>query len=484
MSRLSVYIGLFSVLIFLGGCALVGPDYTPPKNNAPQAWQADAVEFSQKGTADSHTLASWWTTFNDPLLTQLIDRALADNLDLKAALARLREARARRGISQASLFPTLDLSGAATSSRGSGRNSSVNESYSTAVDAGWELDLFGGVRRSVEAADAALQAGHADLQNVRVSTAAEVALNYVEVRTYQSRLNYAETNLANLEDTFALTRDRAEAGLDDQLAVEQSRYNLENARSQLPTLRTGLQEAMNRLAVLTGQHPGELRQSLTTRQPIPVVSERIAVGVPAETLRRRPDVRQAERNLAAQTARIGVAEAELYPKFRLSGSIGLETLSAGSLFNLDNRTYSYGPRISWPIFDAGAIRNNIAVQSALQEQALIQYQATILGALEEVENALTSYAENQRRWQALQKASQAARSAADIAEIKYSAGLINFSEVLDAQRSRLSFDDSLAQSGGNITISLVTLYKALGGGWSSMAEEQDQTKLSQQELAK
>jgi len=484
MSRLSVYAGLVPLLILLGGCVLVGPDYVPPEINASQNWQSAYEDIAQKGPVDSQTLASWWTTFNDPLLTRLIDRALADNLDLQSARARLREARARRGFSQASLFPTLDLSGAVTRSRGSGENSKVNESYSAAVDAGWELDLFGGVRRSVEAADAELQASHADLQSVRVSTAAEVALNYVEVRTYQARLNYAEANLANLEDTFALTRDRAEAGLDDQLAVEQSRYNLENARSQLPTLRTGLQQAMNRLAVLSGQHPGALRQSLTARQPIPVASEQVAVGVPAEALRRRPDIRQAERNLAAQTARIGVAEAELYPKFRLSGSIGLEALSAGSLFNLDSRTYSYGPRVSWPIFDAGAIRNNIAVQSALQEQALARYQSTILGALEEVENALTSYAENQLRRQALQQAARAAKNAADIAQIKYAAGLINFSEVLDAQRSRLSFDDSLARSDGDVTISLVTLYKALGGGWTSMAEEQEQTKLSQQDFSK
>jgi NodT family efflux transporter outer membrane factor (OMF) lipoprotein len=233
-------------------------------------------------------------------------------------------------------------------------------------------------------------------------------------------------------------------------------------------MRTGLEEAMNRIAVLMGEQPGKVHPELEKREPIPVTPLKIAVGVPADVLRRRPDIRQAERELAAQTARIGVATADLYPKFTLSGSIGLEALSLSNP-STSGWTLSGGPRISWAIFKGGAIRQNIEVHSALQEQALIQYDATILGALEEVENALVAYAEVQQRRQSLSEATQAAQKAVDLAQLKYQAGLTDFNNVLDAQRSLLSFQEQLAQSEGTVTSNLIRLYKALGGGWTSMA---------------
>jgi NodT family efflux transporter outer membrane factor (OMF) lipoprotein len=420
------------------------------------------------------TLSAWWTTLNDPALSRLIERAVSGNLDLKKARARIREARARRGVANAARFPTLDATGSVTRSRsseetGTGETSSL---YAVGIDAGWELDIFGGVRRSVEAAEADLGASKEGMRDVLVSLLAEVALNYLEVRTYQARLAVAEENLEAQKETHQLTLWRNQAGLSDQLAVEQARYNLENTRSQIPTLRTGSEQAMNRIAVLLGEQPGTVHRELEQYKPVPVTLLEIAVGVPADVLRRRPDVRRAERELAAQTARIGVATAELYPKFKLSGSIGLEALSFGNLFSSGSRTFSGGPGITWRIFDAGAIRQNIEIQSALQEQYLIAYEAAVLNALQEVENALVAYSEEQRRRETLKETTQAAQRAADLAQHKYQAGLADFNNVLDAQRSLLSFQDQLAQSDGTVTSNLVRLYKTLGGGWTSLTPDE------------
>jgi NodT family efflux transporter outer membrane factor (OMF) lipoprotein len=418
-------------------------------------------------------LAAWWTTLNDPELSRLIDRAVLGNLDLKKAMGRVRESRARRGMAKADLFPTLDATGSASWSRsnkdiGSGKTSDL---FAATFDAGWELDIFGGVRRSVEATEADLQANYEDLRNVLVSLIGEMALNYIEVRTFQTRLTVAEANLEAQKETYKLNLWRYQAGLSDELTVQQARYNLENTRSQIPTLRIGLEEAKNRLAVLLGEQPGKVHTELEERKPVPVPPLEFAVGVPADVLRRRPDLRRAERQLAAQTARIGVATADLYPKFTLSGSIGLETLSLTNLSSSGSLTLSGGPRITWAIFKAGAIRQNIEFQSALQEQYLIAYEATVLSVLEEVENALVNYAEEQQRRDNLRNAIQAAQKAVELAKHKYQAGLTDFSNVLDAQRSLLSFQDQLAQSDGTVTSNLVRLYKALGGGWTSLTPD-------------
>jgi len=335
-------------------------------------------------------------------------------------------------------------------------------------DAGWELDVFGGVRRSVEAAQANLEATQDDLHDVMVSLLAEVALNYVEVRTYQARLAVAGANIKAQEETYQLNRSRYQAGIIDDLVVQQSLYNLEYTRSIIPMLQTGLEAAKNRLAVLLGEKPGEIHQELAEKKPIPMLPVTVAVGIPAETLRHRPDIRRAERNLAAQTARIGVATAELYPKFRLMGTIGLESISTGDFLESASRTWSIGPGISWNIFHGGAIRQNIKVQSALQEQAMIQYESAVLKAQEEVENVLVAYDKEQRRRESLARATDAARRAVLLARDQYQAGLVDFSNVLMAQRSLLSFQDELAQSEGAVVSNLVRLYKALGGGWKSL----------------
>lgn len=457
--------------IFFSGCLSVGPDYVRPDTTVYNQWHTQIKGDHQNKETPAESLSEWWKSLKDPKLSELIERAAKGNLDLKKAQARVREARARRGLAKADYFPAVDAKGSATRSKGSENagDGSTNDLYAAGFDASWELDIFGGVRRSVEAAQANLEASDEDLRDVLVSLLAEVAKNYVDVRTYQSRIATAEANLKAQEETHQLTVWRNQAGLSDELAVSQARYNLESTRSGIPALRTGLDEAMNRIAVLLGEQPGQVHEELKQQEAVPVASLDIAVGMPADIIRRRPDIRKAERDLASQTAKIGVAVADLYPKFTLSGSIGLQALSSGDLLTSGSKMYSLGPSVTLPLFAGGSIRKNIEVQSALQEQYLIAYETTVLNALEEVENAAKAFAEEQYKRQALTDAVAAAKQAAELAKAKFEAGLTDFSAALDAERSLLSYEDQLATSEGTVTTDLISLYKALGGGWNSAA---------------
>jgi NodT family efflux transporter outer membrane factor (OMF) lipoprotein len=460
-----------AVVALLGGCATVGPDYETPEIKSPPDWHSAENGGLTKKASDPRELAKWWTTLNDPILSGLIERAAANNLDVKEAIARVNESRARLGIARASYFPTVDGSASGMVNRssedtGTGRET---ESYSAGLDASWEIDFFGGVRRSVESANATLAANEASLNDIMVTLLADIALNYIDVRTYQSRLATAEANLKAQEETYQLTKARYDAGFEDELAIQQAKYNIESTRSDMPTLRSGLEALLNRLAVLLGQSPGTLHIELAEYRPVPVPPTEVAVGVPADSLRRRPDIRKAERTLASQNSQIGVATAELYPKLTLGGSIGLDSLTAGGLLNTGHYSYRYGPRLSWAVFQAGAIRKNIAAQTAIKEQYLFQYESAILTALEDVENALTNFAQEQERRESLKKAAAAAEKAMSLAQDKFQEGLVDFGDVLEAQRSLLSFQDQLAQSNGAVTANLVSLYKALGGGWAPIA---------------
>jgi len=461
---------VLGAMLACAGCFAVGPDYKSPDIVAPAQWSPSLRGGLTAAEPEGETLAKWWTTLGDTDLSDLAERAITGNLDLKIAQERIREARARRGIAQAGLFPTLNLGGSATVSRSSEDTGSGTrrELYRTGFDASWEVDVFGGVRRSIEAAQGELEASAADYQDVLVSLLAEVALNDVEARTFQTQLQVAEENIKAQAETLQLTEWRFAAGLVSSLDVEQAKTNLESTRSQLPRLRSNIEAAKNRLAVLLGVYPGTLEAQLGARKPIPEAPVEVAVGVPAEVLRRRPDVRRAERQLAAQTARIGVATADLYPKFSLPGTIGLEALSANHLFYAANRAWSLVGSFAWTVFEGGAIRQNIEVQNALQEQALKQYEATILTALEEVENSLVAYADEQERRDTLTEATQSAQRAAELARDQYASGLIDFQTVLDAERSVLSFQDQVAQSKGQVTSNVISLYKALGGGWTAI----------------
>lgn len=455
------------------GCVTVGPDYARSKIEAPGKWTVASSTSTTAEARDSQALATWWSTFNDPELTSLIERAVQGNLDFREATARVREARARRGISVADQFPSVDATASFSSSRSSSATgiSATQDLYSSGFDATWELDLFGGKRRAVEAAQADLEASGEDRSGILVTLIGEVASNYVEVRSSQTRLAVAEANRDAQQETYQLTLWRFEAGLVTQLDVEQAKSNLEQTRAQIPTLQTSLEAAKNRLSVLLGKHPGTLDEELSERKSIPTTSLEIAVGVPADALRNRPDVRQKERQLAAQTARIGVAKADLYPKLSLTGSIGLEALLAKNLTSSGSRFWGISLPVSWNVFDAGSIRQNVEVQNALQEQALIQYEAAILSALEEVNNALVAFGQEHIRRQALSEAAQAGQRAVDLAHNQYESGLVDFQVVLDAQRSLLSVQDSLAQSEAAVTADLIKLYKALGGGWTTIKPE-------------
>jgi NodT family efflux transporter outer membrane factor (OMF) lipoprotein len=460
----------------------VGPDYKPPDMPAVTNWISTLNAGLTVSPTDAKTLSRWWLVFNDPVLTGLVARAQAGNLDVKQAFARVRAARAEREIAQAGRLPTLDANasatrtksygntglGVASSSGGNGGLANTSRQYANSLDASWELDLFGGKRRAAEAAEATWQASQEDLRDVQVSLFAEVALAYVDVRAYQMRLSIAESNLVSQTETYNLTRWRLQAQLVTQLDVDQARLSLEQTRATLPSLRTGLEQAKHRLATLLGLPPGTLLTLLGERRAIPEMPREIAVGVPTEVLRQRPDVRRAERQLAAQTAKIGVAAANRYPTFTLSGSIGLEALAAGDLYKLAARTLSGEAAAGWTLFDGGRIDQTVTEQEALRDESFGAYEAAILAALQDVEDALVAYADEQDRRHALADAEQAARSATALARDRYASGLIDFQTVLSTQQSLLSVQDSLASSEAQATSNLVRLYKALGGGWTPL----------------
>ncbi|MFH2058656.1 MAG: efflux transporter outer membrane subunit [Pseudomonadota bacterium] len=454
--------------LLLTGCAMVGPDYKGVQPDVPVVWHTQLQGGLQTGQIDPATLANWWKTLNDPILEDLEEQAVKGSLNLQTAKARVREARAQRSSSKAGLFPSLNGSGSVNRYQTSKNNlgsGAENTVYDIGFDAGWEIDLFGGVRRSVEAADATLAASREDLNDVLVSLMAEVALNYVDVRTYQARLTAAKTSLVAQQKSYDLNLSSYKAGLINQLAVKQAEYNLERTQSLVPSLEIGLESAKNRLAVLLGKHPGTLHEQLAEYHQIPAIPISMTIGIPAETLRHRPDIRRAEYNLAAQTAKIGVATADLYPKFRLMGTVGLESISSSNLFQSASRAWSIGPGISWNLFDGNAIRKNIEVQTARQEQAMVAYESAILHAQEEVENALTAYAKEQLRQDFLTRSTVAAQLVIDLADDQFNAGLVNYNVVLDARRSFQSLEDELAVSRGKVTSNMIRLYKALGGGW-------------------
>jgi len=432
---------------------------------APEVWSEQGAAVA----ADVEALAQWWETFGDPVLTSLVRRAIKGNLDVRTSLSRLREARASVSSARASLNPVVDASGTmvATGRRDEVLGSVTTRSYSVGFDASWELDVFGGIRSTIDAAAATAEARAADLQDVLISLTAEVAIDYVDVRTLQRRLEIALANANVQEQTLELAQFRAQAGLATDLDVQQALSNLESTRAQISSLDAQTAQAIHRVAVLVGQAPAALDAELSLPGTIPMAPLTLAVGVPAETLRRRPDVRSAERQLAAQFANVNAARADLYPSFRLAGSIGLESLPFGRLFTPDSAVWRASPSAAWRLFDRRQLRQNLVIQSERQQQAAITYESRVLGALQEVEDSLTALAEEQTRREHLMAAANAAQQAADLSLQLYTAGLRDFRDVLDSQRSLLALQDQLASSGATLSTNLVRLYKSLGGGWSA-----------------
>lgn len=452
---------------------MVGPDYQPPQTKLPATWSQAVTGTSYTKLAD---MTRWWQTFNDTVLSGLIEKAQMGNLDVYQAEARLRQARANRQLSQANLLPTssLNSSGTQTGSSEAAGSGTTNEFYRNGIDVSWEVDIFGKLRRTVEAAEATEQAAQEDLRAVLVSLCAEVALNYVDVRNYQTRLQITESNLAAQVETYDITRWRYLAGLITQLDVDQAKLTVENTRATLPVLRSSLEQAKHRIALLLGQPPTAVNSLLSTSAPIPNTSNNIAIGIPADIVRQRPDVRRAERKLAAQTAQIGVAEAARYPNFTLAGSIGLESLVYANLYTAGAKAFQLAAKSVLVLLDAGRIRANINVQNALQDQALGLYESTLLTALSEVENALTAYSEEVQRRDTLTASVAAASSALTLAKIQYVAGISDFQPVLESQRALLIAQTQLTLSEAEVAADVIRLYKALGGGWH-VADTEKQT---------
>jgi len=456
-------------LTLLAGCTTVGPDYKKPDIAAPKIWTGKLEGGLTQQQLNPDTLSQWWKTLGDPTLDSFIERAIIANFDLRTAEAQLRQARAQRGVTGSARFPTIGAKTSATRTSSSENTAigSTSEFYSSAFDAAWELDIFGGRRRALEAAEADFQAAQEMQRDILVSVLAEVAINYIELRTFQSQFLVAEKNLSTQLENLAIVQAQFDAGAILELDLDRAISNVASTRSELPRLKQTIAQAKNRLAVLIGQTPGTVDKELDISQPLLTPTVQIAVGVPAEVLRRRPDVRRAERQLAAETARIGVSTAELYPKFTLAGTIGLESLSLSNVTASDSSTWGISPSVQWNIFDGGRTRQKIDIQNALQEKAMVQYEASILGALEEVENAITAFTQEQLRHRSLVVSATAAERAVNIAQARYEAGASNFLTVLDAQRTLLSTQDRRTTSQGTILSNLVRLYKSLGGGWSS-----------------
>lgn len=471
---------IFAMSWCLGGCT-VGPHYIRPDVRVPERWIEAAADDTRAGTVG---VSRWWTMFNDPALNSLVERAVGRNPDLRIAEARIREVRSALGVAAAGGLPRMDASALYTRGQrsesvppfrsrtpgGSASGGSVfgdrrQDLYHAGFDSSWEMDVFGGVRRDVEAARADIAAAEESRRDVLVTLLAEVARNYIELRGTRLRIAILESNLGAQREILELTKVRFDAGLTTGLDVARAETLVATTRAQLPTLDTERRRIIHRLGVLLGDPPGTLLGELSRETPIPLHPPHVPAGLPSEMLRRRPDIRRAEKELEAATARVGVATADLFPRFSLTGSFGRRSDAFEELSSGISQLWAFGPSIRWPLFAGGRIRANIQVQNARQEQALALYEKAVLNSLEDVENALVSYSRQQERHRSLMEAVVANRRTVELANSRYSGGLEDFLSVLDAQRSLYDSEDRLAQSEQDVAENVVRLYKALGGGW-------------------
>ncbi len=467
-------VGVFAVatslglLLALSGCA-VGPDFQTPEAKVQNNW----IEAGDRRVRTTAIKKHWWKVFKDPVLNRLIERAAEQNLPVQIAGLRMLEARAQLGVAIGSMYPqTQEGTGDAQRVRLSTRV--ANRSYvarpefwnfSVGFDASWELDFWGRFRRNVEAADASLTATVADYDNALVSLNADVARTYATMRTDEVLISIARENAKVQREGLEIAQSRFRNGATSELDVTQAQTLLESTLADIPDLQANLQRSKNALSILLGEPPGAIDALLRGPQAIPVASKRVAIGLPAELLRRRPDIRTAEMNAAAESARIGVAEADLYPRFYLFGEIGVQASDAAKLFAPGSLFFTAGPGFRWSILNYGRITNNVRMQDARLQQALVNYENTVIKAAQEVEDALISFLKAQESTTSLQKSVTAARRSVDIAIIQYREGAENFQRVIDSQTRLLQQQNRLAQTRSSIATNLIAVYKALGGGW-------------------
>lgn len=448
----------------LSSCALTGT-HSGSSVKLPAAWRNSSGFPTSSARTD---LSRWWNQFDDPKLGQIIRIALENNPDMASASSRIRESRARRASEISGLFPTLSGS---TSARAQGTHldgggGSSGESYSTGLDASWEIDLFGKRRSAIAASSADLGATEENFNSVQAALAAEVAFAYLDLRSAESRLVVVRESVKSRESTYQLADMRNRAGQTDELEARQSLSSLEQARASIPTILQTIAQVKNRLALLAGKTPGELDGRLSGSRGIPNPSTRLAIGIPTDTIRQRPDVRVAGYQWVATMIRSDAARLERLPSLSLNGALGLNTISTSKLFNPETATASVVAGLSGPIFDAGRIRNQIAIQDEQEVQALNTYTTAVLTGLSEVEDALIACRRTAERITITERAAENAREAARLAELRYQAGVVDLLTVLDAQRTNLSLDEQLVVLRADRASSYISLYKALGGGWS------------------
>jgi multidrug efflux system outer membrane protein len=460
--------GGVAIAAILAACA-VGPNYRRPDMPV----DAHFANAGEPGLAPGDTVERYWTGFADPLLDNLVEDALARNKDLEVAAANLRAARAVRRVVGFDQYPTVTLAGGYTHSLdaqqqlpGVDRHDREFDTAQGSFDGLWELDLFGRVRRNVEAARADVGASEATLRDARVSVIAEVARNYFILRGLQDQLVLTERNAGNQLSTAKLTRTRLDAGRGNELDTARAEAQWQTTLASIPTLQASIATTTYRLSVLTGRQPKALDERLTPQAPMPALPVLNAIGTPEQLLRHRPDVRVAERRLAAATARVGVAMGDLFPKVTMVGEVGYWAPTFGDFGQSEARFFSVGPSISWAAFDLSRVSARISSAKAQTDAALAGYEGAVLNALEDAEGAMIVYGRSQSRREALRVAAAASDKAADLAHKRFEGGLIDFLEVLDAERTALSAELLLSQSRTDAAVSLVAVYKALGAGWA------------------
>lgn len=467
---------LSCAMILLTGCAQMdfrGPINSAADNAIPTTWSTardrEGSAISTKHMAPE-ALAAWWQQLGDRQLDQLIGEALTAAPDIRIAQAKLRQSRASQNLAQANLNPSLGISGSlkrAQSGTDAGGSGNTINTYSAGFDASWEPSIFGGLTDAAVAAAADSAATAASLASTQASLAAEVALNYINLRSYQQRLVIARDNVASQAETLQIAQWRAQAGLATTLDVEQARTNLAQSQATIPGLESARATAEHRLALLTGQPPAALNKRLREARPLPTAPETVAVGIPADTIRQRPDIRAAEFSVKAEIARSAQQEAARYPSLSFSASWGWQAFSAAALGGSGSLVQSLAGSLAATLFDGGRIESRIAIQNAVQEQTLVSYEKSVLTALEDVENALSAYATGHERVAARRTASESASNAAALARTLYQAGSVDFQTVLDTDRTRLTAEDGLVSAEAELLTAVIQLYKALGGGWQS-----------------
>lgn len=479
------------VPLLLAGCTTLGPDFIRPGFDGPGGWFGTAKKPPVSRTVEEPVDPAWWTLFNDPLLTQLAQRVAAENLDVRIAALRIEQSRSQYDSAVAAGVPRVNAATSYTrqkasnvgifalapSALGAGGDSgstagglgsrrlSAFDVFQIGLDASWELDLWGKIRRQVESANAVVEANEETRRGILLTNLAEVARDYIVLRGVQTRLRIARENVRIAQDNQKLTRQRAEGGVTTTLDVANASAEVSTTQARVPALEQQEAQLINALSLLLGLPPNGLRGELQAARAVPPVPPRVPVGLPSELARRRPDIREAEARLHAETAQIGVARAAFYPSVRLGASLGLQAVQFGRAFELNARQFAAGPGLTVPIFEGGQLKATLRLTEARQKEAAIAYQQTVLRALHEVENALIAYRSEQARRAELTGAVAESRRALELARVRYQQGVADFLQVLDAQRTLLGNELALADSTTEVSGNLVTLYKALGGGW-------------------